>query len=100
MLGNDVVLCIVGNKTDLEKDRQISVETAEEYAQSVNAKLYNTSAKLNKGIEELFIDLANRMIEKLPTTTNDTNTVRQTGIPIQSQSTTDQNGQTRSNSCC
>jgi Ras-related protein Rab-21 len=60
MLGNDVVLCIVGNKTDLEKDRRISVATAEEYARSVNAKLYNTSAKFNKGIEELFNDLTSR----------------------------------------
>lgn len=62
MLGNDVVLCIVGNKNDLEKDRTVSLETAEEYANSVNAKLYHTSAKLNKGVEELFDDLAKRKI--------------------------------------
>ena len=64
MLGNDVVLCIVGNKTDLEKDRRVSKQTAEEYAQSVNAKLYHTSAKLNKGIEELFSDLTSRKFAK------------------------------------
>ena len=29
MLGNDLTLCIAGNKTDLEKDRHISVEDAE-----------------------------------------------------------------------
>jgi Ras-related protein Rab-21 len=62
MLGNDVVLCIVGNKIDLEKDRHVSIQTAEEYARSVNAKLFNTSAKLNKGIEELFNDLASRKL--------------------------------------
>ncbi len=60
MLGNDIVLCIVGNKIDLEKDRHVPLQTAEEYAQSVNAKLYHTSAKSNKGIEELFNDLAVR----------------------------------------
>ena len=60
MLGNDVVLCIVGNKIDLEKDRHVPMQAAEEYARSVNAKLYNTSAKLSKGIEELFTDLATR----------------------------------------
>jgi GTPase SAR1 family protein len=27
-LGNDVVLCIVGNKNDLEKDRHVSLEEA------------------------------------------------------------------------
>lgn len=29
MLGQDVCLCIVGNKTDLEKDRHVPVEEAE-----------------------------------------------------------------------
>ncbi len=60
MLGNDVVLCIVGNKIDLEKDRHVSIQTADDYAKSVNAKLYHTSAKSSKGIEELFNDLAQR----------------------------------------
>lgn len=60
MLGNDVVLCIIGNKIDLEKDRRVSNQVAEDYAKSVNAKLYHTSAKLNRGVEELFDDLANR----------------------------------------
>ena len=31
MLGNDVVLCIVGNKTDMEKERHVTVEEAERY---------------------------------------------------------------------
>jgi len=31
MLGNDICLCIVGNKIDLEKDRHVSVEDAERY---------------------------------------------------------------------
>uniref|UniRef100_A0A8C2BS33 Ras-related protein Rab-21 n=2 Tax=Cyprinus carpio TaxID=7962 RepID=A0A8C2BS33_CYPCA len=57
MLGNEICLCIVGNKIDLEKDRHVSVEEAEGYAESVGAKHYHTSAKLNKGIEELFLDL-------------------------------------------
>lgn len=60
MLGNDVVLCIVGNKIDLEKDRRVPTQVAEDYAKSVNAKLYHTSSKLNRGIEELFNDLASR----------------------------------------
>ncbi|KAH0501915.1 Ras-related protein Rab-21 [Microtus ochrogaster] len=33
------------------------------YADSVGAKHYHTSAKQNKGIEELFLDLCKRMIE-------------------------------------
>uniref|UniRef100_G3N5F9 Ras-related protein Rab-21 n=1 Tax=Gasterosteus aculeatus TaxID=69293 RepID=G3N5F9_GASAC len=60
MLGNDICLCIVGNKIDLDKDRHVSVEEAESYAESVGAKHYHSSAKLNKGIEELFLDLCKR----------------------------------------
>jgi hypothetical protein len=29
MLGNEIALCIVGNKTDLENDRHIDVHDAE-----------------------------------------------------------------------
>ncbi len=32
------------------------------YAESVGAKHYHTSAKLNKGIEELFLDLCKRTL--------------------------------------
>jgi len=63
MLGSDVCLCIAGNKTDLEKDRIVSQEEAEQYAESVGAKHYHTSAKLSKGIEEMFLDLSQRMVE-------------------------------------
>ncbi len=31
MLGNDITLCIAGNKIDMEKERHVSVEQAEEY---------------------------------------------------------------------
>jgi len=64
MLGDDICLCIAGNKTDLEKTRHVDAEVAEEYARSVGAKHFHTSAKLNKGIDELFLDLSKSMIEK------------------------------------
>lgn len=64
MLGNDISLCIVGNKTDLEKDRHVQVEQAESYAASVGAKHFHASAKLNKGIDDIFLDLSKRMMEK------------------------------------
>uniref|UniRef100_A0A8C5VJ38 Ras-related protein Rab-21 n=1 Tax=Microcebus murinus TaxID=30608 RepID=A0A8C5VJ38_MICMU len=58
MLGNEICLCIVGNKIDLEKERYVSIQEAESYAESMGAKHYHTSAKQNKGIEELFLDLS------------------------------------------
>lgn len=57
MLGTDIVLTIAGNKCDLERNRVVSQEKAEAYANSVGAKHFNTSAKLNKGVDELFLDL-------------------------------------------
>ncbi len=57
-LGNECVLCIVGNKSDLEKDRHVSVQEAEEYARSVGADHLFASAKLNKGVTEIFLDIS------------------------------------------
>lgn len=64
MLGDDISLCIAGNKIDLDKDRHVDAEVAEEYAKSVGAKHFHTSAKLNKGIDDLFLDLSKTMVEK------------------------------------
>eukprot|EP01113_Clastostelium_recurvatum_P005303 TRINITY_DN12369_c0_g1_i3.p1 TRINITY_DN12369_c0_g1~~TRINITY_DN12369_c0_g1_i3.p1 ORF type:complete len:213 (+),score=31.49 TRINITY_DN12369_c0_g1_i3:82-720(+) len=62
MLGDNVVLAIAGNKADLERQRVVSIEEAESYAASVGAKHFSTSAKLNKGLEDLFLDLTKRML--------------------------------------
>jgi len=65
-LRKDIPLCIVGNKTDLEKNRNVSLEDAEQLSKSVKAKHFQTSAKLNKGIEELFLDVTRRMLKDSP----------------------------------
>ncbi|XP_063236487.1 ras-related protein Rab-21 [Bacillus rossius redtenbacheri] len=64
MLGNEVCLAIAGNKIDLEKERTVAIEDAEAYAVSVGAKHFLTSAKQNRGIEELFLELTRRMMER------------------------------------
>eukprot|EP01099_Mayorella_cantabrigiensis_P000622 TRINITY_DN1270_c0_g1_i1.p1 TRINITY_DN1270_c0_g1~~TRINITY_DN1270_c0_g1_i1.p1 ORF type:complete len:202 (-),score=45.93 TRINITY_DN1270_c0_g1_i1:616-1221(-) len=68
MLGQDVVISIVGNKCDLERQRVVKEEEAKSYAQSVGASHYQTSAKLNKGVDELFLDLSKRMLTTFGTT--------------------------------
>ncbi|XP_028409188.1 ras-related protein Rab-21-like [Dendronephthya gigantea] len=62
ILGDDICLCIVGNKIDLEKDRHVDGAEAESYARSVGAKHLLSSAKLNKGVDELFLELAKAMV--------------------------------------
>ena len=61
MLGKEVTLAIAGNKVDL--NRVVSLEEAQAYADSVGAKHFSTSAKLNQGLNELFLDLAQRMLK-------------------------------------
>ncbi|KAK9731750.1 Ras family [Popillia japonica] len=64
MLGNDVCLVIVGNKTDLEKERHVNLQEAEQYSEAVGAIHFQTSAKLNEGVEDVFLALTNRMLEQ------------------------------------
>ncbi|RZB66641.1 ras-related protein Rab-21 [Asbolus verrucosus] len=63
ILGADICLVIAGNKTDLEKNRHVSLEEAETYSSKVGAIHFQTSAKLNKGVEEMFLTLTQKMLE-------------------------------------
>ncbi|XP_060534773.1 ras-related protein Rab-21 [Cylas formicarius] len=62
MLGSELCLVIAGNKIDLEKDRTVSREIAEEYAGKVGAVHFETSAKLNEGVDDMFVALSRRML--------------------------------------
>jgi Ras-related protein Rab-21 len=62
IVGNDIVLAIAGNKIDLEKSRNVNEQEAMKYAESVGATHFNTSAKANKGLDEVFMDLSQRML--------------------------------------
>ncbi|XP_049884693.1 ras-related protein Rab-21 [Pectinophora gossypiella] len=64
MLGTQIVLVIAGNKIDLEHERTVPLEEAESYANTVGAKHFYTSAKLNQGVEELFLDLTQEMTDR------------------------------------
>jgi small GTP-binding protein len=58
IVGNDIIIFIAGNKVDLEKQRGVKNEDAVEYAASVGATHFYTSAKTNRGLEELFLELS------------------------------------------
>jgi len=62
IVGNDIAITIAGNKIDLEKSRHVVEKDALEYADSVGAAHYHTSAKLNKGLDDAFVDLAHKMM--------------------------------------
>ncbi|XP_033223152.1 ras-related protein Rab-21 [Belonocnema kinseyi] len=102
MLGSDICLAIAGNKVDLEKERNVSIEEAEEYANQVGASHFSTSAKLNQNIEEMFFDLTKRMmahkdeIEELSTLTR-TNSTRRNVVVVEDES---EESQPAKSSCC
>ena len=59
----DIVLVIVGNKCDLEGQRQVNKEQAESFAKEVGATHFLGSAKSGAGIQELFKSLTTRKID-------------------------------------
>jgi Ras-related protein Rab-21 len=64
MASKNIVLAIAGNKSDMDKLRQVNMQESEAYAESIGATHFVTSAKLNAGIEEAFIDIARRVLQQ------------------------------------
>uniref|UniRef100_A0A4W6EFW4 RAB41, member RAS onco family n=1 Tax=Lates calcarifer TaxID=8187 RepID=A0A4W6EFW4_LATCA len=52
--GSDVIIMLVGNKTDLADKRQVSVEAAERKARELNVMYIETSAKTGYNVKQLF----------------------------------------------
>jgi len=69
----DIILAIVGNQVD-RTYRQVERAEAEEYAHSIGALCFETSAKTNKGIEEMFVEMAKQLVDlRAPTQPVDDN---------------------------
>lgn len=56
--GNDVIIVLVGNKTDLSERRQVSAEEGEDKAAKENIMFIESSAKAGFNIKALFRKLA------------------------------------------
>jgi len=63
-VGKDIVLVIASNKADLIKQQQVSDSDSQQFAASVNASLFKTSAKSGKGVEELYLELTKGLLKK------------------------------------
>lgn len=62
MVGKDIQLSIAGNKLDLERQRVVTRQEATEYAESVGAHYSETSAKTNRGIDDVFSNMGKRLL--------------------------------------
>lgn len=62
MRGDEVVIIVVGNKTDLTDLRKVTAEEGQKLAQTLNAMFFETSAKEGTNVKLLFNDLAKKLI--------------------------------------
>jgi len=60
--GSDVIIMLVGNKTDLSDKRQVSTDEGERKAKELNVMFIETSAKAGYNVKQLF----RRVAEALP----------------------------------
>ena len=62
----DVEKMILGNKCDMEEQRQIPKERGESISRDNGITFLETSAKNNINIEEAFMQISERILDKLP----------------------------------
>lgn len=52
-LSNDAIIILVGHKSDLDKDRQVTIEKGSELAKTNNIPFYEASAKTSYNIDTI-----------------------------------------------
>jgi len=102
---SNMTIMLIGNKTDLEHRRAVSLEEGQQFANDHGLIFLETSAKTAANVEEAFINTARRIYEKIQQGVFDVSNesfgikvgmaAQQTGtVNVQVQ------GQTRSSGCC
>ncbi|KAK2184733.1 hypothetical protein NP493_255g04051 [Ridgeia piscesae] len=66
-----LVVCVLGNKCDLRDQRCVPLEPAQEYATSVGARHFETSALSEEGIHEAFQYVAESLVKGFLANTTD-----------------------------
>ncbi|XP_012665885.1 ras-related protein Rab-17 isoform X2 [Otolemur garnettii] len=60
----EVVVMLVGNKTDLSEEREVTFEEGQEFAESKRLLFMETSAKLNHQVSEVFSAVARELLRR------------------------------------
>ena len=68
----NIVKVLVGNKIDLEDERKVSREEGQRLADQHKMQYFETSAKLNKNIDELMLHVEEQVYKKLFATGEET----------------------------
>ena len=90
---NETTIVLFGNKCDIEEELwEVSREAAIEFAKEKNLPLFETSAKLNKGIKEGFESITNLAYEKYEGNAN-------TGIHLKKEEEPEEQKKQKSKCC-
>ena len=65
MCYKDVLICLIGNKSDLEGRRIVSFEEGQKFADDNNLLFFETSAKNGNNIQEIFNESATNLVENI-----------------------------------
>ena len=65
MCYKDILICLVGNKIDLEDQRNVSKEEGQKFADDNGLLFFETSAQDGTNIEELFTNPTNEIVNKI-----------------------------------
>jgi Ras-related protein Rab-1A len=60
----NVYKILVGNKSDLEKDRKVTFEQGKEFANQYGMKFFETSAKESTNVQEAFVTMTKEIIKE------------------------------------
>ena len=61
----DITLILVGNKSDLEENREVTVEEAHAFADQNSLLYIETSAKTGENVDAAFINVAKEILTKI-----------------------------------
>ena len=59
------MICLIGNKIDLENKREVSYEEGKNFAKENELLFFETSAKEGNNIQEIFVQSATNILEKI-----------------------------------
>mmetsp|Transcript_19980 Transcript_19980/g.36968 ORF Transcript_19980/g.36968 Transcript_19980/m.36968 type:complete len:194 (+) Transcript_19980:53-634(+) len=78
---SEIAIAIAGNKKDLEAQREVAEEDARAYARRIGALFFETSAKDDVAVHEIFVQLGKKLPEKDPLVNSNTFNLNTTTEP-------------------
>ena len=65
MCYKDILICLIGNKCDMEERRAVTTDEGKKFAEENNLLFFETSAKDGTNINEVFLESATNIVEKI-----------------------------------